>query len=134
MTTSTCCVCLDEDGEDTASSRVIYYSCSRSCFCSPGRSLMLFLGTLFPRKLFLKSFFISFSVSFNFNSQPPFFLIPPRSSSSAQSQLTLSKMPHSQMSCSLALVLIAMVKRMCGMSSWEKEHQYINQLTNQSVK
>lgn len=31
--------------------------------------------------------------------------------------LTLSKIPHSQMSCSLALVFIAMVKRTCGMSS-----------------
>lgn len=28
VTTSTCCVSLDEDGEDTASSHVTHYSCS----------------------------------------------------------------------------------------------------------
>lgn len=31
------------------------------------------------------------------------------------------------MSCSLALVLIAMVKRMCGVRSWETEHQSVSQ-------
>lgn len=46
-------------------------------------------------------------------------------------KLTLSKRPHSQMSCSLALVLIAMVKRICGMSSWEKKKTSIHESINQ---
>jgi len=34
-------------------------------------------------------------------------------------KLTLSKSPHSQISCSRALVLMAIVKRMWGNSNWK---------------
>lgn len=37
------------------------------------------------------------------------------------------------MSCSLALVLMAIVKRTCGMSSWEKRHQSEGQFVNQPI-
>lgn len=37
--------------------------------------------------------------------------------------LTLSKRPYSQMSCSRALVLMAMVNRTCATSSWRREEQ-----------
>lgn len=47
--------------------------------------------------------------------------------------LTLSKMPHSQMSCSLALVLMAIVKRMCGIRSWEELNQLMNKSSNRLI-
>lgn len=135
VTSSACRVRLGEGGEDTASCYsfllqlvipFLMYAC--------GVSMTECTVAIFS-VLSLSSYF-SFSLLLNFNrNRLPFFLAHLLSSSSYAAllhihRLTLSKMPHSQMSCSLALVLMAMVKRTCGMSSWEKERQSTNQSIN----